>query len=121
MRIGIGNTVPERVSLPGQSGGAPTPPGPPALAQVNNVYSMEFDGTNYIDLGDSDDLSFGNGTTDSPFSISAWINMDDATRFRIASKFNSSSNNEYIFTTSASDLLALNLYDESLGGHIGRI
>lgn len=90
------------------------------LAQVNNVYSMEFDGTNYIDLGDSDDLSFGNGTTDSPFSISAWINMDDATRFRIASKFNSSSNNEYIFTTSASDLLALNLYDESLGGYIGR-
>ena len=91
------------------------------LAQVNNVYSMSFDGaSDYIDLGDSDDFSFGNGTTDSPFSISAWINMDDATRFRIASKFNSSSNNEYIFTTSASDLLALNLYDESLGGHIGR-
>ena len=35
--------------------------GATALAQVNNVYSMDFDGTNdYIDLGDSDDLSFGN-------------------------------------------------------------
>jgi hypothetical protein len=87
-----------------------------ALAQVSNVYSMEFDGANdYIDLGDSDDFSFGNGATDSPFSISAWINMDDATRFRIANKFNSSSNNEYIFTTSASDELGLNLYDESSG------
>jgi hypothetical protein len=92
-----------------------------ALAQVSNVYSMEFDGANdYIDLGDSDDFSFGNGATDSPFSISAWINMDDATRFRIANKFNSSSNNEYIFTTSASDELGLNLYDESSGGRIGK-
>ena len=92
-----------------------------ALAQVNNVYSMSFDGTNdYIDCGDSDDFSFGDGETDSPFSISAWIKMDDATRFRIASKFNSSSNNEYIFTTSGSDELGINLYDESLGGRIGR-
>jgi hypothetical protein len=43
--------------------------------KVSN-YSMEFDGVNdYIDLGDSDDFSFGNGTTDSPFSISIWVNF----------------------------------------------
>jgi hypothetical protein len=30
----------------------------------------------YIDCGDSDNLSFGNGTTDSPFSISAWVKLN---------------------------------------------
>jgi hypothetical protein len=68
MRIGIGNTVPERVSLPGQSGGAPTPP---ALAQVNNVYSMEFDGASTsIDLGSSVLFNSTQG-----FSVSAWVNL----------------------------------------------
>ena len=42
-------------------------------------YSFEFDGIDdYVDCGDSDTFSFGNGITDSPFSISAWIKMDDA-------------------------------------------
>jgi hypothetical protein len=37
-----------------------------------NTYSLAFDGVDdYVDCGDSDDLSFGNGSTDSPFSISA--------------------------------------------------
>jgi hypothetical protein len=41
-----------------------------------NTYSLDFDGVDdYVDLGDSDDFSFGNGTTDSPFSISAWIKL----------------------------------------------
>jgi hypothetical protein len=39
-------------------------------------YSLDFDGTEYIDCGDSDDFSFGNGTTDSPFSVSFWVNLD---------------------------------------------
>jgi len=82
---------------------------------------MRFDGINdYIDCGDSDDFSFGDGVTDSPFSISAWIKMDDATRFRIASKFDSTSNGEYIFTVSGSDLLTVNLYDNSEIAFIGR-
>lgn len=77
MRIGIGNTVPERVSLPGQSGGAPTPPGPPALAQVNNVYSMDFGGTNQsINLGS--DFPYPSVSTD-PWSISFWIKPNSAT------------------------------------------
>ena len=42
-----------------------------ALAQVNNVYSMEFDGTNdYIEAGSLNILNFER--TDS-FSISAWV------------------------------------------------
>jgi len=92
-----------------------------ALAQVNNVYSMEFDGTSdYIDCGGSDVFSFGNATTDSPFSISAWINMDDATRFRIISKFDSSSFSEYIFTVGGTDQLTFRLYDNSENAFITR-
>ncbi|MDA8556630.1 LamG domain-containing protein [bacterium] len=84
-------------------------------------YALSLDGVDdYLDCGDSDTFSFGNGTTDSPFSISAWINMTDATKFRIANKLGNSSNIEYIFTTSAADIIALNLYDESSGGRIGR-
>ena len=40
-------------------------------------YSLNFDGgLDYIDCGDSDNLSFGNGSTDSPFSISAGVKLD---------------------------------------------
>ena len=91
------------------------------LQPITNTHSIKLDGIDdYIDFGDSDDFSFGDGATDSPFSISAWINMDDATRFRIASKFDSTSNSEYIFTVSGSDLLTVNLYDNSEIAFIGR-
>ena len=92
------------------------PPQPP----FTNTYSLDFDGVDdYINLGDSDDFSFGNGVTDSPFSISAWINMDDSSKFRIASK-NTSTIKEYIFTTSGTKLLSFVLYDNSTGGRIQR-
>jgi len=69
-------------------------------------YSIDFNGSSdYIDLGDSDSLSFGNSSTDSPFSISAWINMTDATKFRIANKIGGSSNNEYLFSFSEHTLI----------------
>ena len=42
--------------------------------------------TDYINIADSDDFSFGDGSTDSAFTISAWIKMDDATSFPIISK-----------------------------------
>ena len=83
-------------------------------------YSFEFDGIDdYVDCGDSDTFSFGNGTTDSPFSISAWIKMDDASAFRIASKY-TNTDREYIFTTDSSDRLSFALYDLSSGGRIQR-
>ena len=85
----------------------------------NNAYpsvyqsSLKFNGSsNYVNCGDADDLSFGNGVTDSPFSISAWVNITDATRFRVVNKgSNFSTDYEYLFGTSGSDILAFNLYD----------
>ena len=75
MKIGMGMPIPDLSNLPGPSrpggGGIPVPPGPPALAQVNNVYSMSFDGTNdYIHV---DDYVFSGLTS---FSISFWYNLN---------------------------------------------
>jgi len=89
-------------------------------SSFSNTKSIELDGIDdYVDCGDNDNLSFGNGTTDSPFSISAWINMTDATKFRIVNKRNSSKS-EYHFTTGGSDTLSFNIFDFSTGGFISR-
>ncbi len=72
MFVGIGNPIPRIANLPGVSrpgggGGGATP-----LAQVDNVYSMEFDGTDdFIDLG-TDVLFDSTGS----FSFSAWVNLN---------------------------------------------
>ncbi len=89
--------------------------------EVYGGNAVSFDGTNdYISVADNDSLSFGDGSNDSAFSISAWINMDDATKFRIASKcaFDGSSLMEYTFTTSGSDALLLQLFDATTGNNI---
>ena len=46
-----------------------------------------LDGINqYLSVTDNDDFSFGDGVSDEPFSISAMVNMADATDFSILSK-----------------------------------
>ena len=74
--------------------------------KVSN-YSMDFDGSSdFINCGDSDKFSFGDGTTDSPFSLSGWVKPDDLTRFRFINKWSGSLGYEYHFSTGASDQLA---------------
>ena len=120
--MGMGMPIPDLSNLPGPSrpggGGTPVPPGPPALAQVNNVYSMSFDGDHYIDLGDSDDLSFGNSSTDNPFSISMWGNITNGVNFRGVQKI-SGSTYEYRFNTLTNGVVRLNLYDSNASNFIG--
>lgn len=68
--------------------------------------SLYFDGTNdYLEVADSDKLSFTDGTDDLPFSISAWVKMEDATDFSVVSKFTSTSGGEWILYTSSADNL----------------
>ena len=51
-------------------------------------YSINFDGAlDVFDCGDSSGFSFGNGTTDSPFTISAWINTKSVGTQAILSKY----------------------------------
>ena len=73
--------------------------------------SCSFDGVNdYVSVADSADLSFGDGSNDSAFTISTWVKPTDATNFNIAFK-----DTEYQFYLNASDHLTLFLEDESSG------
>ena len=60
--------------------------------------SFTFDGNiDYIDCGDNDNLSFGNGATDSAFSISFWVNLNSLSGNNnvFIGKDNGSPNREY--------------------------
>jgi hypothetical protein len=80
-----------------------------------NGPSMRFDGVNdYVSFADNDAFSFTNGTDDLPFSFSAWVKMEDATSFRVFSKYGGSSNlREYYFGTDTSDTLRLYIRDSA--------
>ena len=103
------STAAGETNITGSGGGVP----------FTNTYSMSFDGIDeWFNVADNDNLSFGNGTTDSPFSISAWVKMNDATRFRIVGKYDS--NLEYLFSTGGTDKIVFNCYDNSTSARIGR-
>ena len=91
---------------------------PPPQWENTNGGTFCFDGTNdRINLGDSDSFSFGNGSTDSPFSLSAWINMTDATKFRILNKaagVQASSLKEYLFSLGSDDKIIFYLYQDNI-------
>ena len=84
---------------------------------TENKGTFTLDGVNdHLQIPDSNTFSFGDGSNDSPFSISVWVNMTDATRFRILQKFGSSKK-EWSFHAGASDTLAFVLYDESANAY----
>jgi hypothetical protein len=72
-----------------------------------NGPTMRFDGVNdYIEFADNDAFSFTNGTDDTPFSVSAWVKMEDATNFPVLSKYNTTTaTREWLFYVSGSDYL----------------
>lgn len=66
----------------------------------------------YIEFADDGRWTFSDGTDDLPFSISAWVNMEDATNFSIASKYGTgSSTREWLLYVDGSDRLTLILHD----------
>jgi len=85
--------------------------------------SRSFDGvSDYVDLGDSDDFSFGDGSNDSPFSVSAWIKMRDDNKFRIFAKWNNLDPElgEWALTTDNGNRLILILKDTSTDANRNR-
>ena len=85
--------------------------------KVSN-YSFEFDGVDdYIDCGDSDIFSFGDGATDSAFSVSSWFKMSSFnTNNVVFSKDSGLPNREYaigFFGTSQK----LRFYIKNQGGN----
>ena len=85
--------------------------------------AVSFDGIDDgITIPDGGALSFGNGMADSPFTMSAWINPVDITRFRIVSKSRTGggADLEYVFTFDGEDRLSLFLYDEGTVNYLRR-
>ena len=85
-----------------------------------NNFSVTFDGGDeYIDCGDSAELSFTNDTTDSPFSVSLWVNFAavDAIQW-LFGKINSG-NQEYFMKFHSDNYIWFRLFDDSSGGKIG--
>jgi len=81
--------------------------------------SIELDGVDdYVNVSDNSNLSFGNGVTDSPFSISGWVKMNDASDFIFVVKATSTPR-EYLFYTAGDDKVYFVLYD-GLPNRIGR-
>ncbi len=98
MQISISNAIGGGGGAKG--GGAPS---------FSNVNSFSFDGVDdYFIVPDTSGLSFGNGTTDSPFSISAWVKIGQTTAQGIVTKYGSSSRTrEYTFYTTGGKLRLL--------------
>ena len=81
--------------------------------------SFAFDGSDgYINFADDDLYSFGNGSSDLPFSTNSWINMTDATDFLVFVK-DANSGKEWTQRFYLDKFRAY-LIDHSAGGYIGR-
>lgn len=87
------------------------------LSALGLGYAQTFDGSaNYGTVPDADIYSFGNGTTDSAFSVVALANVTNtAVARRILTKYNNGATaREWHFSVTGSDTLTLTLYDESV-------
>jgi len=88
----------------------------------NSNRALAFDGSaDYLLIADKDSLSFGDGSSDSAFSVVARVKMDDATKFKVAAKGVYNTDAEWIFETNANDDLQIRFFDESVDNcYIGR-
>ncbi|MFY0600829.1 MAG: T9SS type A sorting domain-containing protein [Cyclobacteriaceae bacterium] len=85
------------------------------MVQPGNA--LAFDGTGqYVSILDNDALSFGNGTTDSPMTVEAWVFLDQITSRTIVSK--RSSQNEWHLVISSDSRISVTLADQSSGGFL---
>jgi prepilin-type N-terminal cleavage/methylation domain-containing protein len=80
---------------------------------------LTFDGIDdYVNCGTNSSLNFGNGTTDSPFTLSGWFKLSDMTTRGLMGKY--AGGYQYLLWISGGDMLSFNLYDSSTSGFIGR-
>jgi hypothetical protein len=84
-----------------------------------NTFSTNFDGVDdFVTCGDSNVFSFGNGTTDSPFSISCWARFNSvANSTGLMGKDSYGTDTEYQIRLGSSNL-RVRLYDDSTSGYI---
>ena len=92
-------------------------PGLTLNATSNGYPEIDFDGSNdYLSIADADDLSFGNGTTDNPFSVCVYSKPADVTSIdQLYGK-----RNEYSFVFSAGNAQNYVGDNSSTSSYIGR-
>jgi len=85
--------------------------------KINGAF--DFDGSaDYIEIADHADFT----PALTPFSISAWVYMHDASNFWIASKGVYNTDGEWVFWTSSADKIYIDAMDESVDNcRIGRV
>lgn len=87
-----------------------------------NCRVLNFNGSgDYFYFDDSDDLSFGNGTTDSAFSVITCYKYNATGLQRLLAKWRQSSNNCEWFFYSYENKMRFELYDDNASTYIGRI
>lgn len=82
---------------------------------------VDLNGTDqYVEVADHADFSFTNGTSDTPCTITAWVNPDSNAGFRAVTKWGTTNaTREWWFGTNASGLLTVEFRDSD-GDDIGR-
>jgi biopolymer transport protein ExbB len=91
-----------------------------ATAKING--SAYFSGSTVsVNAGDKNDYTFGNGTTDSPFSLTGWLYAGTSTDVHtLFDKYSGTNDGEYIFGTLSGKLYGWTT-DQSVGAYRGRI
>tara|TARA_R100000700_G_C3176739_1_gene151742 strand:- start:87 stop:3011 length:2925 start_codon:yes stop_codon:yes gene_type:complete len=86
-------------------------------ATTHTARAVSFDGSNdYITIPDTDDFTFGDSSSDSPFSVSAWCKMTTANRYTVATKGVSNGGDfEWMLTQSGTNL-DFYIWDEDTNG-----
>ncbi len=85
------------------------------LTALGNGYARTFNGsTNYLTTPDQANLSFGDGTTDSSFSVVALANVTNTANSRACLTKYTGTDREWFFQITAADLLQLGIIDESV-------
>lgn len=94
----------------------------PSRGNNTGQYALDFDGVNdQVIIPDNDLLTFSvNNATDTPFTIGMWVNMTDATFFRVMSKRQSNTVIEWSFFTAGDDTLRISIADGDNNNRRGR-
>jgi len=85
--------------------------------QLTKPISFNLDGTDdYINCGDSNIFSFGDGSNDSPFSLNVWVNWDDLDNYTcLISKDAGGSNREWALLENGSN--KIRIFIKNQGGN----
>lgn len=109
------------LDLSGNNNHAVWTPGATQPSKNTTMPGYNFDGTNDVmNIASSTSNTFGNGTTDQPFSISYWGKIENASNFFGVIKRNGAIAKEYQLGIATNKQLYFVLHDQSTGGLIGR-